>query len=134
VSRYWEIAGQSAHQQSHTYAPTPAYRRPAAFSWSTAAYQLLGIGVVAGLLYRIGGFPLSLWQHVYQQAPLLLSLWQQGQSMYVDLLLAQAVCWLLAWILLIGMSCSTALRIVQTLFRARDDFSLMDQWNERGLR
>ena len=134
VSRYWEIAGQSAHQQSHTYAPTPAYRRPAPFSWSTAAYQLLGIGVVAGLLYRIGGFPLSLWQHVYQQAPLLLSLWQQGQSMYVDLLLAQAVCWLLAWILLIGMSCSTALRIVQTLFRARDDFSLMDQWNERGLR
>jgi drug/metabolite transporter (DMT)-like permease len=126
-------AGWSAHQQTHEYAPTSDYRQPATFTWSTAAYQLLGIVAVACILYGIGGFPPPSWQHLYQLVPLLLTLWQQGQSMYVDLLLAQASCWLLAWVLLIGMSCGIALRMVQTLLRERDDFSMMDQWNERGV-
>jgi hypothetical protein len=133
VSEHWETAGQFAYQQTHKDASTPAYRQPAAFTWSLAAYQLLGIGAVAGILYGVGGFPPSSWQHVYQQAPLLLSLWQQGQSMYVDLMVAQASCWLLAWVLLIGMSCSLAFRMVQMLFRKQDEFSMMDQWSERGI-
>ncbi|HZT98885.1 MAG TPA: hypothetical protein VFA10_04455, partial [Ktedonobacteraceae bacterium] len=77
--------------------------------------------------------PPSSWQHVYRLGPLLLSLWQLGQNMYIDLLLAQASCWLLAWVLLVGMSCSLAFRMVQMLFRKQDDFSMMDQWSERGI-
>jgi drug/metabolite transporter (DMT)-like permease len=132
-SERWGTAGQFAYQQTRKDASTPAYRQPAAFTWSIAAYQLLGIGAVAGILYGVSGFPPSSWQHVYQQAPLLLSLWQQGQSMYVDLMVAQASCWLLAWVLLIGMSCSLAFRMVQMLFRKHDEFSMMDQRSERGI-
>ncbi len=132
VIHTWGTARQFVHQPTHKYAPTPAYQQSIAFLWSRAGYQLLGLVAVACILYGIGGFPPSSWQQTYTLGPLLLPLWQQGANMFVILLLAQTVCWLLAWILLIGMSCGVALRAVQTLFREQDDLSMIDQWNERS--
>jgi Permeases of the drug/metabolite transporter (DMT) superfamily len=77
-------------------------------SWFQAlVYPLLCCGLSVFLLYRLGGFPPMAWLQLYTLWPQLASLAQQGQGVALGMLIAQSLCWLLAWgtvILLIGVA------------------------------
>jgi drug/metabolite transporter (DMT)-like permease len=101
--------------------------------WSTAGYQLLCVAAIACILYGLGGFPPSSWRLVYTLGSKLLPLWEQGQNVFVALLVAQAACWLCAWVLLISVGCRALFRAVQVLFIESADAHMKEGWNERSV-
>jgi len=85
-------------------------------SWFNAlVYPLLCCGLGMFLVYRLGGFPPAAWSQLYQHWPQLTSLVQQGQGFMVGLLLAQSLCWLLAWGTLVTIVGVTLYRVLNKL-------------------
>lgn len=128
----WGTAERPEYKQASQRSTFPA-GQPAAVSFSGKAGYLLGVVALTCILYGLGGFPPPSWRLLYTLGPFLFPLWQQGEGLFVALLVAQASCWLFAWILLISMGCGVIFRVVQQLFTGPGKVPTMERWNERSV-
>jgi drug/metabolite transporter (DMT)-like permease len=86
-------------------------------SWvSTILYPSLSCVLGAALLSHLGGFPPTAWQDVSQISQLSQDI-QQGQGMYVTILLVQAGGWLVAWISVLLMGLLALYHLLQSLMQ-----------------
>jgi len=93
-------------------------------------YPALCSGIGAFILYRIGGFPPPAWLTLYQLLPTLPAFMQQHSVVGIALV-AQAFCWLVAWVSLAGLGILVAQR-TKLLFMP--DVPELEAWNPRALR
>lgn len=84
----------------------------------TIGYPALFLAIGAGLVYGLGGFPPASWYALYRLGPQLFPSLQQGHGLFVGLLMAQGLCWLLAWLALLGMGYVVVYRILVRIFFA----------------
>jgi drug/metabolite transporter (DMT)-like permease len=93
-------------------------------------YPVLCFVVGGFILYRIGGLPPLAWSQLYRLGPKLPILFQQYSGATL-LLLIQALCWLIAWIALIGLGVLVAQRTKRLL---TPEAPVKEEWNMRALR
>ncbi len=80
-------------------------------SWTALIYPVVCCAIGFFLIYRLGGFPPYAWYQMYQIAPQLSTLLQQGQGVSLLLLSAQALSWLLAWVALLLLAALASYRL-----------------------
>ena len=87
-------------------------------SWVSALlYPVLGCVLGSFLLLRQGGMPPASWDEVYRVWPQISQDVQQGQNMYVTLLLVQAGGWLVAWISVGLMGCLALYNLLRLMLQ-----------------
>jgi drug/metabolite transporter (DMT)-like permease len=97
---------------------TLSQRRPARVGaylptslFATPGYSLLCCCLGALLVYRLGGIPPTAWSVLYHMG-MQLPVYMQQEPAVILLLLAQAISWLVAWVVLAVMGVLTAYRVL----------------------
>ncbi len=86
---------------------------------ATISFALLFLCTGTFIVYMLGGFPPRVWSELSRFWSALPALMQQGQHTFVFLLVAQAVCWLIAWVSLALIALLSVYRVLHILFFSR---------------
>jgi len=102
VIHTWGSAGKVANEQTVSSVPARILR-PSLLGTMAAPVLLLVAGVL--LLFKLRGSPAPLWSDLSRTLQMLPTFAHQGLSAATILIFARALCWLIAWAILLIMVC-----------------------------
>lgn len=116
VIHTWGSVDRSANKLALRHQLSLTGQRMQASLFGALATPILCCAVGVFIVYKLGGFPPTVWRDLYALGPQIPALIHRGQAAGVLLLGAQAVSWLVAWISLLLMGGLATYRMVTRFF------------------
>lgn len=94
---------------------------------TTFVYPIIFLSACTVILYELGGFPPASWLVLYHSWSNLPTIIQQGQqNTLAYLVIAQALCWLIAWSALVAMALVSCYRMIRQMFLTAQLFETVE--------